>query len=136
MPTRRFTAYTSPMSEAENPFLSVIRVWAALAWAAGVIAENEAAALKHLIGSALLSEEEAKAAMGWLEGNVELDACNLRGLREDARHGLYRSAAQLAAVDNQIAEQERTLLLRLREMLAIEEKAAEEIEASVFARMP
>ncbi len=121
--------------ESENPFLSVIRVWAALAWADDVIAEKEAVALKRLISSALLSQEERELALSWLENRVDLETSNLDDLREDARRGLYRSAAQLATVDGELADQEKALLHRLRDLLSVDAGVAGEIEADVFTKL-
>ena len=116
---------------AESQFLSVIRVWAALAWADDVIADAEADAMKRLISSAELTEDERTTAMGWLEEKVDLDTANIKGLKDEARRGIYRAAARLAAVDLEIAAEERTFLTRLREGLEISETDAKEIEANI-----
>jgi uncharacterized membrane protein YebE (DUF533 family) len=116
---------------AETQFLSVIRVWAALAWADGVIAESEATAMKRLITSAQLTDEERAAAIGFLESRVDLDTTNLADLSSDAKKGIYRAACRLAAVDHDVAAAERIFLGRLREGLAIPDDVAREIEQSV-----
>ena len=47
---------------AETQILSVIRVWAAVAWADGVLAEAEADGMRRLIRSADLTPEEREIA--------------------------------------------------------------------------
>ena len=116
---------------AESQFLSVIRVWAALAWADDKIADAEADAMKRLISSAELTDDERTTAMGWLDEKVDLDTANIKGLKDEARRGIYRAAARLAAVDLDIADAERTFLTRLREGLEISEDDAKEIEANI-----
>ena len=114
-----------------SQYLSVIRIWAALAWADGVIAEAESEALKKLINIADLSEEERQEALGWLDEKVELDISDVGELGDEARLGIYRAAARLAAVDLDVADEERALLQRLREALDIDESVAEEIEEAI-----
>jgi uncharacterized membrane protein YebE (DUF533 family) len=116
---------------AETQFLSVIRIWAAAAWADGVIAEAEAAALRRLIAAAQLSEDEKPQALAFLETRVELDTAALTALSPDARKGIYRAACRLAAVDHDVAAAERIFLGRLRDGLAISEDEAREIEQGV-----
>ena len=116
---------------AESQFLSVIRIWAALAWADGVIAEAEATAMKRLISAAQLSEEEKQQALAFLASRTELDTSNLGALSDDAKKGIYRAACRLAAVDHDVAAAERIFLGRLREGLALSEAEAREIEQGV-----
>ena len=52
---------------AESQILSVIRVWAAVAWADGVLAEAEAEGMRRLIRSADLTHEERTAATAFLQ---------------------------------------------------------------------
>jgi uncharacterized membrane protein YebE (DUF533 family) len=116
---------------AETQFLSVIRIWAALAWADGVIAEAEATAMKRLIAAAQLSEDEKAMALGFMSSRTELDTSNLGELSDDAKKGIYKAACRLAAVDHDVAAAERIFLGRLRDGLAISEAEAKEIEQSV-----
>jgi len=117
----------------ESQYLSVIRIWAALAWADDVIADAEAAAMKRLVKSADLTDEERETALSWLETKVELDTANIEGLSEEARKGIYRAAARLAAVDLDVAEEERKFLSRLREGLKLGDDDVTEIESSIPA---
>lgn len=118
--------------ETESQFVAIIRVWAAMAWADGIIAEAEAIGLRRLIERTnALTEEERQTALGFLDNRVELDAARLAELNPELRKGVYRAAVRLAAIDQHIADSERTLLLRLREALALDEATARELESSV-----
>jgi uncharacterized membrane protein YebE (DUF533 family) len=119
------------MSDSESQFLSVIRVWAALAWADDVIADQEREAMRRLIDGADLSDDEHETALSWLENKVELDTANIKDLSERARHGIYRAAVRLASVDQDFAPEERMFLDRLRDGLDIDAKTADEIASSV-----
>ena len=116
---------------AETQFLSVIRIWAAMAWADGVIADAEAVAMRRLIAAAQLTEDEKAQASSFLASRVELDTANLRELSLDARKGIYRAACRLATVDQEVAAAERIFLGRLREAMQLSEDEAREIEKSV-----
>jgi uncharacterized membrane protein YebE (DUF533 family) len=115
----------------ENQFLQVIRVWAGLAWADDVIADEEAAAMSKLIATAGLAEPEKAVALGYLESKVELETEGLEGLNENARFGIYKAAVRLAGVDKEFAPEERKFLDRLRDGLAIGQDIAQKIEADV-----
>lgn len=118
---------------AESQYLSVIRIWAALAWSDGVIADSEAAAMRRLIESADLSDAERTAALEMLVSKVDLDTASLTSLSEEARHGIYRAAARLAAVDLEVAEEELNFLERLQEGLGIDDETAEDLEKGIPA---
>ena len=116
---------------AESQFLSVIRVWAAMAWADGVVHENESQALRRLIGAAELDDDERAAAYKFLEAKVELDTAGIDGLSEDARRGIYRAACRMAAVDREVHADERALLDKLRGHLGIADEVARDIEGGI-----
>ncbi len=116
---------------AESQFLSVIRVWAAMAWADGTIADPESQALRRLIGAAELDAEEKSIANKFLESRVDLDTAGIEALSEDARRGIYRAAARMAAVDGVVATSERALLDRLGGHLGIAAGVAKGIEAGI-----
>lgn len=116
-------------SQGENQFLSVIRVWAALAWADDVIADQERDAMKRLIDGAELSDEDRETALSWLENKVELDTDPVSSLSERARLGIYRAAVRLAAVDQDVADEEKVFLGRLRDGLGIDSETADGIAA-------
>lgn len=99
-----------------------------MAWADGVIAEEESKAIGRLIAVAELTEEEREVAKGFLESKVELDTASMAGLSEAARAGIYRAALRLAMVDKNMAEEEAAMLTRLREGLGLSKDTAEAIE--------
>ena len=119
---------------AESAFFSTLRVWAAMAWADGVIVPAEASAMKEFINLAPLEPGERTTAMSWLKERVELEGNEFGELNEQARANLYRSAARIAALDQKIAPEERAFLVTLRERLGIDEAGAHEIESTVFAQ--
>jgi uncharacterized membrane protein YebE (DUF533 family) len=116
---------------AESQFLSVIRVWAAMAWADGTIADPEAQALRRLIGAAELDDDERTTAYRFIDEKVELETANVSSLSEDAKRGIYRAACRMAAVDREIAPAERQLLDRLRGHLGVADEVAKDIEAGI-----
>ncbi len=116
---------------AESQILSVIKVWAAVAWADGVLAEAEAEGMRRLIRTADLTNEERSSAMAYLDTRVELPELYLKNLNPESRRGIYRAACRMAVVDHVFAHAERRLLDRLRDVLAIPGDIAQEIEADV-----
>src|SRR5689334_9862651 len=116
---------------AESQILSVIRVWAAVAWADGMLAEAEADGMRRLIRTAELSNDERNLAMEMLETRVELPEVYLHNLNPESRRGIYRAACRMAVVDHVFAHAERRLLDRLQVVLAIPSEIAQEIEADV-----
>jgi uncharacterized membrane protein YebE (DUF533 family) len=116
---------------AESQVLTVIRVWAAVAWADGVLAEAEAEGLRRLIRSADLSVDERTLALQTLEGEVALPAAYLTSLSPDARRGIYRAACRMAIVDHVFHASEKMVLEKLRGLLGVPEDVAQEIEADL-----
>ena len=116
---------------AESQILTVIRVWAAVAWADGVLAEAEAEGLRRLIRSAELRDDERKAALAFLDEKVEMPEVYMKNLNPESRRGIYRAACRMAVVDHVFAHSERKMLDKLQGILAIPGDIAEEIEADV-----
>jgi uncharacterized membrane protein YebE (DUF533 family) len=116
---------------AESQILTVIRVWAAVAWADGVLAEGEAEGLRRLIRSAELTADEREQALETLEGEVKLPAAYLTNLAADARRGIYRAACRMAVVDHSLHVKERAVLDKLCGLLGVPEDVAKEIEADL-----
>jgi uncharacterized membrane protein YebE (DUF533 family) len=116
---------------AESQILSVIKVWAAVAWADGVLAEAEAEGMRRLIRTADLTNEERGAALAFLDTRVELPELFLTNLNPESRRGIYRAACRMAVVDHVFAHAERRMLDRLRDVLGIPGDIAQEIEADV-----
>jgi uncharacterized membrane protein YebE (DUF533 family) len=116
---------------AESQFVTVIRTWAAVAWADGVIADAERAGLTRLIDGAELTAADRKAAHGFLEAKVDLEDTGLAELSGDARRGIYKAACRMAMVDHEVTDGERAMLVRLRDALGIAVDDAREIEATI-----
>lgn len=116
---------------AESRILSVIRVWAAVAWADGVLAEAEAEGMRRLVRSADLDSDERAAATAFLDLRVDLPDLYLKNLNPEARRGIYRAACRMAVVDHVFARAERKMLDRLQSMLGIPADIAKEIEADI-----
>ncbi len=116
---------------AESALLSVIRMWAAVAWADGVLAEPEAEGLRRLIRTAELTPEERQASGGFLEAPVQLPETYLTSMTPESRRGVYRAACRMAVVDHVFSDTEKKLLAKLRELLAIPDDIASEIESDV-----
>jgi uncharacterized membrane protein YebE (DUF533 family) len=115
---------------ADQQILSVIRLWAAVAWADGVLAESEAEGLRRLIRSADLTPEERTEASRYLDGKVSPPE-TLELMAPEARRGIYRAACRMAVVDHELSATERKLLDRLRGILEIPDATAREIEAQI-----
>ena len=115
----------------ESQVSSVIRIWAAMAWADGVLAEAEADGLRRLIRSAELSDAERTEAMTLLEKRTEIPDTYLTSLTPEARRGVYRAACRMAMVDHTLAATERTMLTKLRGLLGVPDDIAQEIESDV-----
>jgi len=116
---------------ADSQILSVIRVWAAVAWADGMLAEAEAEGLRRLIRSADLTPEERAGATKFIEARVDLPSADLQNLSPDSRRGIYRAACRMAVVDHVFASAERRMLDRLQGQLGIPADIAQEIEADI-----
>lgn len=116
---------------AESQILSVIRVWAAVAWADGVLAEAEAEGLRRLIRSADLTADERKSATTFLDSRIGLPELYLQNLNPESRRGIYRAACRMAVVDHVFANAERRMLDCLQGMLGIPLDIAKEIEADI-----
>ena len=116
---------------AESQILSVIRVWAAVAWADGLLAEAEAEGMRRLIRSADLTPQERAASAKYLDAKVDLPDVVLTNVNPEARRGIYRAACRMAVVDHVFAHAERKMLDRLRGMLNIPAEIATEIEADI-----
>jgi uncharacterized membrane protein YebE (DUF533 family) len=113
--------------------LKVIKVWAALVWADGLVAHKEGDALRRLIDNADLTEEEKDIALDYLDEEIALDTAGLAELGAVEREEIYRAAVRLSAVDDDIAEEEIDFLGRLRRGLALDDALAEQIESDVAA---
>ena len=116
---------------AESQILSVIRVWAAVAWADGMLAEAEAEGMRRLIRNADLTTDERTAATKFLDGKIDLPEVYLQNLNPESRRGIFRAACRMAVVDHVFATAERKMLDRLTVLLGIPKDIAVEIESDV-----
>lgn len=116
---------------AESQFLTLIRTWAAVAWADGKMADAEGEALRRLIEGAELTAQDRTDAMAFLAAPVDLAEVGVDGLSPDARRGIYKAACRMAVVDRELAASERALLVRLRDVLGISVDDARELEATI-----
>jgi uncharacterized membrane protein YebE (DUF533 family) len=116
---------------AESQILSVIRMWAAVAWADGVMSETEVDSLSRLIRTADLTDDERASARAFLEARTGLPETYLTNLTPEARRGVYRAACRMAVVDHVFSVTERALLDRMCNLLGIPADVAKEIEADV-----
>ncbi len=115
----------------ESPILQVLHTLAALAWADGVLTDEEAESLRRFLGTFSLSESELAIAQSWLTTPVELDTSDLASLPEGRRLGMYQVAVRMAAADGEIGDAERAMLENLREALGLDEQTANDIEAEL-----
>jgi uncharacterized tellurite resistance protein B-like protein len=116
---------------AESQILSVIRMWAAVAWADGVMSETEVDSLSRLIRTADLTDDERAAARVFLDTRTGLPETYLTNLTPEARRGIYRAACRMAVVDHVFSVTERALLDRMRNLLGVPAEIAQEIEGDV-----
>ena len=116
---------------AESQILTVIRMWAAIAWADGVLAEAEAEGMRRLIRTADLTNDERATAMSYLDTRMSMPELDLHNLNPDSRRGIYRAACRMAVVDHVFAHAERKMLDKLKDTLGIPADIAQEIEADV-----
>jgi uncharacterized membrane protein YebE (DUF533 family) len=117
--------------DGESQLLSMIRMWAAVAWADGVLADAEAEGLRRLIRTAALSREERARAMRLLDAKVSVPETYLTTLSPESRRGVYRAACRMAIVDRVVSPTERRTLEKLRDLLGVPAEIAHEIEADV-----
>ncbi|PRQ00525.1 hypothetical protein [Enhygromyxa salina] len=106
--------------------LASLRVWVATAWADGTIADPERAALRRLIGYAQISEAEKAEAQTWLDSPINLEVGDLHELSLVRRQFIYRVAAALTRVDDNVDSAERALLDKLRAALDVDPGEAAE----------
>jgi uncharacterized membrane protein YebE (DUF533 family) len=115
--------------------LRTLRLWAAAAWADGVLHPAEEAALKRFIeASDDLSADDRKEAYRLLEGPPAVDVAEVRALRPEAREGVYRAVLDIVRLDRVVAPEEEAFLNRLRQVLDLDEKILARIELLAKAK--
>jgi uncharacterized membrane protein YebE (DUF533 family) len=118
---------------AESQTLTVIRLWAAIAWADGWLSESEGVALRKLIDHAGLDPAEKELAEGLLAKQTPLpdDMPSPNSMTDEARAGIYRAACRMAVVDQEFADEERAVLEHLKVRLQIPNEVSKKIEAEI-----
>jgi tellurite resistance protein len=110
--------------------LSIVRLWAAAAWADGTLDPREAAALKRYIeASPELHGEERREALALLDGKPDVDVAEARALSPTAREGVYRAALGIVRLDRKVTPDEEAWLGRLRAVLDLDPATLRRIEA-------
>ncbi len=110
--------------------MTIIRLWAASAWADGKLHEAEAAALQRLIeASKDLSKEQRDEARGLLDKAPDVDLAEVRSLPTESREGVYRAALAIVKLDREVTGDEEEFLARLRGQLDLDEATIKRIES-------
>jgi uncharacterized membrane protein YebE (DUF533 family) len=99
--------------------MTAVKVWAAAAWADGVIVESEALAMHAIIEVAKLTDAQKDEARGWLTKKVALEDLKLAAIPASERLHIYAVACGMIAFDKDIAADERSFLDRLAKALQI-----------------
>jgi uncharacterized membrane protein YebE (DUF533 family) len=111
------------MNEADH-LITAIKVWAAAAWADGIVVESEAMTLRAIIEVAKLSDEQRKTARRWIDSKVSLEDVEVGKIAPAERVHIFSVACGMVAFDQHIAETERGFLDRLQKALAISDADA------------
>src|SRR5512146_2153931 len=98
---------------------TAVKIWAAAAWADGVVVESEAMTLRAIIDVAKLTDEQRKTARRWIDSRVTLEDVEVDKLPQEERVHIFSVACGMVAFDKKIAESERGFLDRLQKALAI-----------------
>jgi uncharacterized membrane protein YebE (DUF533 family) len=107
-----------------NAMLTSIKVWAAAAWADGMVLEEEALAMELIIAAAPITDAERAVAREWITHPVSLEDLDLSAIPHDERLVMYTDACKLVGVDHYIASAERGFLFRLGKALALSDDEA------------
>ena len=107
-----------------NHLLTAVKLWAAAAWADGVIVEAEAMTMRAIIAAAKLTDEERALASTWLETKVNLEEVGLARIPREERLHIYSVACGVATMDKDVAADERAFLDRLAGALQIDDADA------------
>jgi len=116
--------------QSESAFATAVKIWAAAAWADGIISPEEAMVMRAIVSSAKLTDEEKQTAMSWLDNKVELADVDLSNIAVHDREHIYAAALGVVAIDKELAEGETVFLERLREALQIAEETAKRMRAA------
>jgi len=110
--------------------LRIFRLWAAAAWADGVLHVTEEAALRRFLEATTdLRADERKQAFAYLEGPLTLDPAEVAALNRDAREGVYRAVLGIVRLDRVVTSEELAWLERLRAHLDLDATTIARIES-------
>ncbi len=113
----------------EEIFLTAVKVWAATAWADGIMADNERELLDGVIRNAQVSDDTRAAALSCLTARVDLKDAAVDRLSASERAGVYRTACRLATVDRQLNRAEKAFLRRLGKRLGLDDAETAAMQA-------
>jgi tellurite resistance protein TerB len=109
---------------------TIVRLWAAAAWADGVLHPAEAAALRRLIdASDDLGGERRAEALALLDGPPDVKLDEVQALGPVAREGVYRAALGIVRLDGKVTADEEEWVAKLRNRLHFDETILKKIEA-------
>lgn len=113
-----------------NHLLTAVKLWAAAAWADGVVVEAEAMTMRAIIAAAKLTDQERALASTWIESKVSLEEVGLAKIPRDERLHIYSVACGVTAMDKDVAAAERAFLDRLAKALQIDDADAQKARAA------
>ncbi len=107
--------------------MTIVRVWAASAWADGTMHPAELGALRRCIEESELSPEERGEATILLTAPGELDLQEVQTLKPETREGVYRAALGIVRLDREVSEEEIDFLEKLRGALLLDDATIDRI---------
>ncbi|MCA9699236.1 MAG: TerB family tellurite resistance protein [Myxococcales bacterium] len=118
----------------EVSYMAAIRVWAAAAWADGVIVPQEADAMRRIIRNFPLEPEERETALGWIDSKVGFERNEVVDWPYPIRVGVFRAAAEMVACDDEVVDSEQAFIDRLRAALRIHDDEAAAVMSELAQR--
>lgn len=107
----------------------IARLWAAAAWADGVLHPREREALRRFVAASTeLDAATRKAALQLLDAPPVVEPSELGALSRDAREGVYRAVLGIVRLDGVVTGDEESWLAKLREHLALDDATRARIE--------
>jgi retinoid hydroxylase len=103
----------------------VLRALAAVAWADGVVSDEEAIALDAAAEACGLAGDDLALVREATHARVDLDTVGKLELEGPERSFVYAVACWLARADGLVADEEKTTLARLRDLLGLDARDAE-----------
>jgi uncharacterized membrane protein YebE (DUF533 family) len=116
------------MSERDY-LLTAVQVWAAAAWADGVLVESEKMTMNAIIQAGKLTEAQRATARGFLDAKVSLDDVDVAGIPATEKLHIYSVACGMVAFDRDVASAEKGFLDRLGKALGISDADAAKARA-------